>query len=56
MSEERFNELKNLGYFRDDEKYDQCKDRFREEIIDNELYVIDLLTYKGSQVPRLTRP
>ncbi len=56
MTRKRFNELKKLGYFRDDEKYSDCKDRFKEEIIDSEVYVIDLFTYKGSQVPRATRP
>lgn len=46
MSEERFNELKILGYFADNEIYEDAK-YFTEIIEDGELYLLDSRTYKG---------
>ena len=43
MTDERFEELKIIGYFRDDE---ENQPYFKEVVEDGEVYVIDTRTYK----------
>ncbi len=41
MTEERFNELKKMGYFRDDETYEKDGNNFTEVVENGEVYVLD---------------
>lgn len=48
MTEERFNELKTIGYFSDTETYEKDGHNFTETLEDGEVYVLDKRTYKAS--------